>query len=66
MQALNYSLLNKKPVVTIRATGRKYKSTFMDENRHNKLFADDEVNEYVNAQIEKASQKLDNRKETIK
>lgn len=60
MQPLNYSLLNKRVVVrTTKGTENKEKSCFIDENRHKKLFADSEVNEYVNAQIEKASRKLD-------
>lgn len=60
MQPLDYSLLNKKGVVICNRTPeRKRKSTFMDENVHNKLFADDKVNDYINAQIQKASKKLD-------
>ena len=31
----------------------------MDENVHNKLFADDSVNDYINEQIQRASKKLD-------
>lgn len=60
MQPLNYSLLNKRGVVRICSVkDNKGKSCFLDENRHNKLCAADDVNDYVNAQIKKASQKLD-------
>lgn len=62
MQALNYSLINKRPVVIIKSSNGKYKSTFMDENRHSKLFANDEVNNYVNEQIQKALHRIDEKR----
>ena len=61
MQSLNYSM-NKKPAIVTKQPERKYKSTFMDENRHSKLFANDEVNDYVNEQIRKASHRIDERR----
>ena len=59
MQQLNYSIIDKKPIVVTKQSERKYKSTFLDENKHNKLFADDDVNDYVNAKIQDALTKLD-------
>lgn len=59
MQQLNCSIIDKKPIVVTKQSERKYKSTFLDENKHNKLFADDDVNDYVNAKIQDALTKLD-------
>ena len=65
MQPLDYSLLNKKGIVVIKPFVNNYKSTFMDENRHSKLFADDKVNDYINEQIKKAMCKLDEKYERL-
>ena len=59
MQQFNYSIIDKKPIVVTKQSERKYKSTFLNENKHNKLFADDDVNDYVNAKIQDALTKLD-------
>lgn len=58
MQQLNYSLLDKKYIIVIkRETPEKDYPCFGP--RHNKMFLDDEVNDYINEQIKKAIQKLD-------
>ncbi len=60
MQQLDYSLIKRRAVVPTSIDPAKAgKSCFMDENRHNRLFADKDVNEYINAQIKKASEILD-------
>ncbi len=55
-------MLDKKIIIQSRtAYVKEHKSTFLDENRHGKLFKDDKVNDCINAKIKKAYEELDKR-----
>ena len=59
MQQIDYSLINKRPVVRVRQMPERVgKSCFMDENRHNRFSADPDVNNKINALIKEASEQL--------
>lgn len=59
MQQSRCSLADKRVVVQAsRNTAKVSKSCFIDENSHNRLFDNDEVNEYINAQMKKESERL--------
>lgn len=46
-------LTNKRVIVQSNVQVIKNKSCFVDENCHGKLFADKEVNKYINIQLKK-------------